>query len=169
MIVEDIKNQYSMADIANLYGFTPNRSDFIKCPFHSGDRTASLKIYKDSFHCFGCGANGDIFKFVQLMDDCDFKTAFYKLGGTYKKDKTFSDLRKLDKAKRDSKKKKEQKNEFVARLKTINKLINELEFNLKYLQEGCEDWHKTTDDLAQAYDIHERLLKEVITNGYFNT
>ena len=44
-------------------------------PFHYGDHTASLKIYKDSFYCFGCGASGDIFDFVMRMERCDFKTA----------------------------------------------------------------------------------------------
>ena len=44
-----------------------------------------MKIYKDSYHCFGCGANGDIFSFIQGMENCDFKTAFMSLGGTYEK------------------------------------------------------------------------------------
>ena len=43
-----------------------------------------MKIYKDSYNCFGCGANGDIFSFVMGMEHCDFKTAFKSLGGTYK-------------------------------------------------------------------------------------
>ena len=46
-----------------------------------------MKIYKDSFNCFSCGAHGDIFSFVQEMEKCDFKTAFMLLGGTYDKDK----------------------------------------------------------------------------------
>ena len=63
---ETIKQQNSMRDVL-------------------GDRTASMKIYKDSYYCFGCGATGDIFTFVQNMDNCDFKTAFQILGGTYHK------------------------------------------------------------------------------------
>ena len=82
---ETIKQQNSMRDVLNRYGMVPNRAGFIKCPFHSGDRTASMKIYKDSYYCFGCGATGDIFTFVQNMDNCDFKTAFTILGGTYQK------------------------------------------------------------------------------------
>ena len=82
---DEIKQQHSMRDIVERYGFRPNRAHFIKCPFHSGDNTASMKIYKDSYHCFGCGANGDIFTFIQGMENCDFKTAFMSLGGTYEK------------------------------------------------------------------------------------
>lgn len=81
--VEDLKNQYSMADIVSRYGLQPNRAGFISCPFHQEDRTPSLKLYKTSFYCYGCGIHGDIFTFVMLMDGCDFKTAFRRLGGEY--------------------------------------------------------------------------------------
>ena len=81
MTVDDIKNQHSMRDIVEMYGFHPNRTGFISCPFHQGDHSPSMKIYPKDFHCHACGANGDIFTFVQKMDNCDFKSAFYKLGG----------------------------------------------------------------------------------------
>lgn len=84
MTKEEIKQQYSMRDIVARYGLQPNRAGFIRCPFHQGDRTASMKLYARDFHCFGCGANGDIFTFAQLMEHCDFKTAFLMLGGEYK-------------------------------------------------------------------------------------
>ena len=48
-----------------------------------------MRIYKDSYYCFGCGATGDIFTFVQNMDNVTFKEAFQLLGGTYEKP-TFS-------------------------------------------------------------------------------
>ena len=31
----------------------------IRCPFHE-DNTASLHIYEDGYHCFGCGASGPL-------------------------------------------------------------------------------------------------------------
>ena len=43
-----------------------------------------MKIYKDSYNCFGCGANGDIFSFVMGMENCDFKNAYKALGGSYR-------------------------------------------------------------------------------------
>jgi DNA primase len=89
MTKEELKNTYSMKDVIGKYGLFPNRAGFVSCPFHYGDHTASLKIYKDSFYCFGCGASGDIFDFVMRMERCDFKTAFEFLGGTYQKP-TFS-------------------------------------------------------------------------------
>ena len=98
---DEIKQQYSMRDIVEKYGFRPNIAHFIKCPFHSGDNTASMKIYKDSYHCFGCGANGDIFSFIQGMESCDFKTAFMSLGGTYEKP-TFESKLALYRAKKNA-------------------------------------------------------------------
>lgn len=84
MTSEEIKLIKSMSDVLQDYGLRPNRAGFIHCPFHQGDNTPSMKIYKDGFHCFGCGAHGDIFDFVRLSEHCDFKTAFKILGGEYK-------------------------------------------------------------------------------------
>ncbi|MDN3563146.1 AAA family ATPase [Paeniroseomonas aquatica] len=33
------------------------------CPFHQ-ERTPSFVVYPDHFHCYGCGAHGDVFDFV---------------------------------------------------------------------------------------------------------
>lgn len=82
MTSEEIKQSLTMKEVVGQYGIEVNRNGFCRCPFHK-EKTPSMKIYKDSFNCFGCGANGDVFKFVMLMDDVDFKTAFKYLGGTY--------------------------------------------------------------------------------------
>lgn len=89
MTSNEIKNMYSMQDIVEQYGFHPNRSGFISCPFHK-EKTASMKIYKDSYYCFGCGASGDIFSFIMDMENQSFREVFLSLGGTYKEE-TFRD------------------------------------------------------------------------------
>lgn len=81
MIAEEIKQMYSMKDILQMYGIQVKKG-FCCCPFHK-EKTGSMKVYKDSYNCFGCGANGDIFTFVQGMDGISFKEAFLKLGGDY--------------------------------------------------------------------------------------
>lgn len=97
MTVEEIKQQNTMRDVVARYGIEVNRSGFCKCPFHN-EKTASMKIYKDSFYCFGCHAGGDIFTFIQKIEGVDFKTAFESLGGTYEQRKTFSSRLALYKA-----------------------------------------------------------------------
>ena len=52
-----------MRETVEIYGFTPDRHSFICCPFH-GEKTASLRLYEDYFHCFGCGAHGDVIALV---------------------------------------------------------------------------------------------------------
>ena len=61
---------YNMRDVLALYRLQPDRKGFIHCPFHRGDRDASMKIYDRDFHCFACGAHGDIFSFIMLMECC---------------------------------------------------------------------------------------------------
>lgn len=86
MTVEEIKQTYSMLDILSRCGLSqPNRAGFIPCPFHKGDREPSMKIYRHDYHCFGCGANGDIFSFLQEFYGISFKEAFKMLGGSYEK------------------------------------------------------------------------------------
>lgn len=79
----EIKESRSMRDVLQRYGLQPSRKGFISCPFHGEDKHPSLKIYEKDFHCFSCGANGDIFEFVMRMEDVSFKEAFQILGGQY--------------------------------------------------------------------------------------
>ena len=45
-----------------------------RCPFHA-DGTPSFAVHpgKGVFHCHGCGAGGDVFRFVQLLLKCTFR------------------------------------------------------------------------------------------------
>lgn len=46
------------------------------CPFHP-EKTPSFAVHpvKQIYHCFGCGAGGDVFKFVMEMEKCPFPEA----------------------------------------------------------------------------------------------
>src|SRR5579862_3251808 len=46
------------------------------CPFH-GEKTPSFSVHATSqlFHCFGCGASGDVFSFIQKIDNITFPEA----------------------------------------------------------------------------------------------
>ena len=47
-----------------------------KCPFHN-EKTPSFFVSpsRESYYCFGCGARGDIFTFVEEFEGLDFKGA----------------------------------------------------------------------------------------------
>lgn len=82
MNVQEIKDKYSLKEILARCGIEPNRHDFCRCPFHEGDNTASMKIYKnDSFYCFGCHKGGDQIEFVKLYHGLSFKEACKWISG----------------------------------------------------------------------------------------
>lgn len=58
-IFEQIKSSVNLIHVAKYYGIEVNRSGFTSCLFHN-ERTPSMKLYPDHFHCFGCGKSGDV-------------------------------------------------------------------------------------------------------------
>src|SRR6266850_4344071 len=46
------------------------------CPFHK-EKTASFSVHatRQFYHCFGCGASGDVFSFVQKLENITFPEA----------------------------------------------------------------------------------------------
>jgi DNA primase len=54
------------------------------CPFH-GEKTPSFNVHGDKgyFKCFGCGAAGDVIKFVELYDKLAFPEAVRQLAGRF--------------------------------------------------------------------------------------
>lgn len=76
--VQTIKDRLTMRDVILHYGYKPNRAKFICCPFHN-EKTPSMKIYEQDFHCFGCGAHGDIISFVQKLFGLSFPDALKKI------------------------------------------------------------------------------------------
>lgn len=81
-LASQIKERLTAQEVVEFYGFHPDRSGFIQCPFHQGDRHASLKVYsgnKTGWHCFGCGAGGSVIDFVMKLFDIDFRQACVRL------------------------------------------------------------------------------------------
>ena len=73
--VEKIKERLSIVDVISSY-LTVNQSGSnykAKCPFHN-EKTPSFFISPDrgTYYCFGCGAKGDIFSFVEKFEGTDF-------------------------------------------------------------------------------------------------
>ena len=65
-LFETVKSAVTVKQAAEHYGFEVNRSDMICCPFHD-DRRPSMKLNRDYFYCFGCGATGDVIDFVARL------------------------------------------------------------------------------------------------------
>ena len=69
--IERAKN-YPIKDLLNT-----NKS-ITNCPFHD-DRTASLNIKNNFYHCHGCNISGDTIDFLMKRDGLTFKEAVMKL------------------------------------------------------------------------------------------
>lgn len=83
---EIIKQSLSMQKVAERYGFIPDHAGFIQCPFHTGDNTASLKLYPGKgggFYCFGCKAHGSVIDFTMILFGCSFQAALERLNSDF--------------------------------------------------------------------------------------
>ena len=65
-LFETVKSAVTVKQAAEHYGFEVNRGDMICCPFHD-DHHPSMKLNRDYFYCFGCGATGDVIDFVARL------------------------------------------------------------------------------------------------------
>lgn len=62
-IFEDVKRELNIQQVIEHYGFRVNRVKAFTCPFHN-DHKPSASIKNDYFHCFVCGAGGDLITFT---------------------------------------------------------------------------------------------------------
>jgi DNA primase len=76
--VQKIKERLSIEEVISSYlKLEKSGVNFkAKCPFHN-EKTPSFFVSpgRNSFYCFGCGAKGDIFTFVEEFEGLDFKGA----------------------------------------------------------------------------------------------
>ena len=82
--IERVRSAVSLVDIVLPYVQLKRvgRNHVGLCPFHA-ERSGSFNVRDEigRYHCFGCGASGDVFRFVQEMEHVDFVTAVEQLAG----------------------------------------------------------------------------------------
>lgn len=76
--VDTIKERLDIAEVVSGYIKLEKAGASFKarCPFHN-EKTPSFFVSpaRQSFYCFGCGAKGDIFTFVEEVEGLDFRGA----------------------------------------------------------------------------------------------
>ena len=67
------------------------------CPFH-GEKTPSLYIYDDHYHCFGCGAHGDAISYIMQSEGSGFREAVERLASEAGMEVPADDPQQVEKA-----------------------------------------------------------------------
>lgn len=81
--IEELKARANLVDIISGYvSLKPASAGSFKglCPFH-GEKSPSFNVRNSPpfYHCFGCGAGGDVFKFLQEIESISFSDAVERL------------------------------------------------------------------------------------------
>jgi len=83
--IEEVKARVNIADVVGSYVvLKPASAGSLKglCPFHQ-EKSPSFNVrpLQGFYHCFGCGAGGDVYKFLQEMESLSFYEAVENLAG----------------------------------------------------------------------------------------
>ena len=77
-MTEQIRRACDVVEIVSAHVTLKRAGRALKglCPFHN-EKTPSFTVNpeRQTFKCFGCGAGGDVFKFIQLRESVDFSEA----------------------------------------------------------------------------------------------
>ena len=76
-VFEAVKQSVSTREAAEFYGIKVSRTGMACCPFHD-DKNPSMKV-DQRFHCFGCGADGDVIDLTARLYNLAPKEAAEKL------------------------------------------------------------------------------------------
>ena len=84
--LDALKSRYLLAEVVEAAGIQLRGRGRVRqgvCPFHD-EAEGSFTVYGDTerFHCFGCGATGDVLDFIQRTEGLSLPEAIRRLGGT---------------------------------------------------------------------------------------
>ena len=77
-VFETVKQSVTVREAAERYGIEVKRGGMACCPFHD-DKNPSMKLNKEYFYCFGCGATGDVIDLTARLYNLSPKEAAEKL------------------------------------------------------------------------------------------
>ncbi len=83
-----VRAQAGLVDTISRHGVKlaqKGREHVALCPFHN-EKTPSFTVNEDKgfYHCFGCGAHGDVIAFVMAFTGCSFREAVEDLRGGHR-------------------------------------------------------------------------------------
>ena len=92
--IEDLKTKSKISDfiLSSTTGKIRGNKGMALCPFH-GEKTASMSFTDEEnlFHCFGCKEGGDIFKYIQMINNVEFQESVEIAADKYSFNLTYTD------------------------------------------------------------------------------
>ena len=180
--VDTIKEKLSIVDVLSSYIKLERAGINFKarCPFHN-EKTPSFFISpeRNNYYCFGCGAKGDIFSFVEHFEGVDFKGALKILAeragvvldyepreNLDEKDKLFLLMEKSMKLYENELEKNQKVKDYLSSRGLSEKTIKD--WHIGY---APDDWHFTEMSLKKEFnisDIEKAGLVKKGDKGYYD-
>ena len=179
MLTETIRLSVSARAAAEALGLHVDRHGRCPCPVHNGhDSNCKLDSGKRGFHCFVCGASGDVIALVRVVQSCTFQEAISWLNQTFGlgldisggSGKNRSEATKIAlKLKRDRKSQDRQIERMQYDLYAmVGKWLNDLEADaeqyrpVRPYRAWDERWNSAMKVLPDARELNDELTAEVI-------
>ena len=142
-LVEEVRLKNDIVDVVSGYVRLTKKvaNHWGCCPFHN-EKTPSMKIYEQDFHCFGCGVGGNVFTFLTKIEGISFVEAVQTLA-----ERSNIQLPTLENN-QDSK-----REELKAKVYKVN------EFTAQFYHENL---YKTESKIAQEYIKKRKLTNETL-------
>ena len=153
-IFSDVKAQLDLINVVQHYGIRLNRGDFMNCLFHE-DRTPSMKLYNDHFHCYGCGEHGDVIKLTGHLFSLPPYEAVQKLAQDFhiNIDKIFAVTTKI----------KSIQSSYIFRENQVYKMLNEY---CHFLEE-CREMYKPSSSTDELHPLFVESLTNYELYNYY--
>ncbi|WP_062355781.1 DNA primase [Bacillus kwashiorkori] len=151
--INEIRQAVDIVDVISEYVQLKKhgRNYFGLCPFH-GEKTPSFSVSpeKQIYHCFGCGAGGNVYSFLMDIDGISFQEATIKLAqlGNVELDIREDQFEKLT-----SKNSKQQ--QMIEAHELLRKFYHHILMHTKDGQEALEYLYKRgfTNELIETFQI----------------
>jgi len=180
--IEDLKKRSKISDfvLSTTTGKLRGTKGMALCPFH-GEKTASMSFtdVENLFHCFGCKMGGDIYKYVQEINNLEFQDAVelvaekYGFKLTYTETSQTNDFKNFQlkinlideyfKEMMDSKKSKKAKEYLTSRKFNEQDLKR---YDISFIDSNVEDFQKFCDK-NKISDFDLKKLGFISSNNNF--
>lgn len=173
-IFQQIKNNVTTREAAEAYGLVVSRNGMTCCPFHD-DRHPSMKV-DERFHCFACGADGDVIDFASRYHGIRPLEAAYSLAADFgvpvsektepvPEKMTLEEILEEDRLRKFEKEKPEPKDTVTMYFATLTDYIHMLaEWEKRYAPREGEPIHPRFTAAMQKLSLL-RYIQDVLLTG----